>query len=97
MGRGVGQAPDARHLPAALKPYLKKHLAQGASYDLFHHQSRSDLNPQVADYISWAAYRKWNKGDSRSYDLIAPCVRSEVEWLSDGPSRATTVVSAHLD
>jgi Protein of unknown function (DUF3800) len=69
----------------ALKPYLKKHMGGSASYDLFHHQSRSDLNLQVADYISWAVYRKWNLGDIRSYDLIESCMRSEDDWLSDGP------------
>jgi hypothetical protein len=68
----------------ALKPYLKQHLGATASYDLFHHQSRSDLNLQVADYVSWAVYRKWNSGDSRSYDLIESCMRSEDDWLSEG-------------
>ena len=68
----------------ALKPYLKQHLPAGASYDLFHHQSKADMNLQVADYISWAVYRKWNAGDLRSYELIRECVRSEGDLFRDG-------------
>lgn len=32
---------------------------------------------QVADYCSWAIHRKWERGDSRSYDLIKDKIRSE--------------------
>ncbi|MDP2300543.1 MAG: hypothetical protein Q8M55_07510 [Actinomycetota bacterium] len=68
----------------ALKPYLKQHLQPGATYELFHHQSKSDLSLQVADYISWAIYRKWNAEDLRSYRLIEPCVRSEGDLFRHG-------------
>ncbi|MBS3957549.1 MAG: hypothetical protein KGZ40_08530 [Clostridiales bacterium] len=43
--------------------------------------SKSDLNLQVADYISWAVYRKWNSGDLRSYRIIEQCIRSEADPL----------------
>jgi hypothetical protein len=42
------------------------------------------LNLQVADYVSWAVYRKWNLDDRRSYDLIESCMRSEDDWLNEG-------------
>ncbi len=66
-----------------LKPYLKTNLPQGARFELLHHQSRADLNLQVADYISWAIYRKWARGDVRSYGLIESCIRSEDDPLKD--------------
>lgn len=33
----------------------------------------------VADYCSWAIQRKWERGDTRSYQLIAPKLRSEFD------------------
>ncbi|GAB4284418.1 MAG: hypothetical protein Kow0067_06280 [Coriobacteriia bacterium] len=67
-----------------LKPHLKAHLPSDVRFDLFHHQAKADLNLQVADYISWAIYRKWNNGDRRSYDLISGCVRSEGDLFRYG-------------
>jgi hypothetical protein len=32
--------------------------------------SSSDCYLQVVDYINWAIYRKWERNDTRSYDLI---------------------------
>ena len=37
---------------------------------------------QVADYCCWAIQRKWERGDSRSYDLIRPKIRSEYDLLA---------------
>jgi len=31
------------------------------------------------DYCNWAIYRKWKDDDRRSYNLIAPAVRSEFD------------------
>jgi len=76
--------PVARNRTAfekGLKPYLRQHLPEGARYELLHYQSKSDLNLQVADYISWAVYRKWNSGDLRSYRIIEGCIRSEADPL----------------
>lgn len=93
------QLPVGRQRSAvakALKPYFKQHLPEGATYELFHHQSKSDLNLQVADYVSWAIYRKWNAGDLRSYELVKPCIHSEGDLFRDGdteyltPGNATT-------
>lgn len=76
--------PVARNRVAfekGLKPYLRLHLPEGSRYELLHHQSKSDLNLQVADYILWAVYRKWNSGDLRSYRIIEQCIRSEADPL----------------
>lgn len=32
---------------------------------------------QIADYCTWAIQRKWERGDTRSYDLIAEKIASE--------------------
>jgi len=68
---------NRRAFEKALKPYLKRHLPAGTTYDLFHHQSKADFNLQIADYLCWAIYRKWNSGDARSYELVRHLVRAE--------------------
>lgn len=44
----------------------------------------SDPCLQVADYCSWAIQRKWERGDSRSYALIAKHICSEYELWKAG-------------
>jgi hypothetical protein len=39
----------------------------------------SDPCLQVADYCAWSIQRKWEMGDSRSYDIIKSKIRSEFE------------------
>ena len=39
----------------------------------------SDPCLQVADYCTWAIQRKWEMGDSRSYDLIRDRIGTEYE------------------
>lgn len=39
--------------------------------------SESDPCLQVADYCTWAIQRKWERSDSRSYNLIEDKIRSE--------------------
>jgi hypothetical protein len=46
----------------------------------------SDSDPclQIADYLTWAVQRKWEKGDTRSYDLIKHQVATEYDMFSWG-------------
>ena len=38
---------------------------------------------QIADYCTWAIQRKWEQGDSRSYNVIAHLVKHEYDsWKS---------------
>jgi len=39
---------------------------------------------QVADYCAWAIQRKWELGDSRSYELIRRKIRSEYDLFARG-------------
>lgn len=67
----------------ALKSALKKNLA-GRRYSLFHHESRSDLNLQIADYVCWAIQRKWEQNDNRSYALIKSAIKGEGDLFACG-------------
>ncbi len=47
---------------------------------------RSAAEPclQVADYCCWAVHRKWERRDTRSYDLIAGSIATEFELFGAG-------------
>jgi hypothetical protein len=68
----------------AIKETLAGMLPATMRYRVFHHASKSNFELQVADYCNWAIYRKWEKGDLRSYDIIKPAVRSEYEIFKSG-------------
>jgi uncharacterized protein DUF3800 len=46
--------------------------------------AESDPCLQVADYCTWAIQRKWERGDSRSYDLIKDEIASEFDAWERG-------------
>ena len=61
----------------AVKQALAAILPAGTRYRVFHHDSKSNYDLQIADYCIWAVYRKWALGDARSYEMIAPVVKQE--------------------
>ena len=68
----------------AVKTTLKDMLPSGVKHRVMHHDSKSCPPLQVADYLNWAIYRKWNGGDDRSYRLIESAVKSEFEIFKHG-------------
>lgn len=44
----------------AVKVTLAKELPAGTRFRVYHHDSKSNLDLQIADYCNWAIYRKWN-------------------------------------
>ncbi len=72
----------------AIEKGIKKTLASmvkgGLEYRIYHHQSKSNLNLQVVDYINWAIYRKWEEGDVRSYDLVRNIIDGELDVFQRG-------------
>ncbi len=68
----------------AIKITLSNMLPKTARYRLLHHDSKSNFQLQIADYCNWAIYRRWSRGDLRSYDLIKSAVRSEFGIFRSG-------------
>jgi hypothetical protein len=68
----------------AVKITLQEMLPSGTPYRLLHHSSKACLYLQIADYVNWAIYRKWDLNDLRSYDLISKSVQSEFEIFREG-------------
>jgi len=54
-------------------------LTRPGSHTILHHDSCSHYGLQVADYCSWALYRKLQQGDSTYFDKIASAVRKKLE------------------
>ena len=44
----------------------------------------SDPCLQVADYCSWAIFRKWERSDTRAYEIIADKIGLENDMFSSG-------------
>ena len=67
-----------------VKLVLAAMLPASVRYRVLHHASKSNLDLQIADYCTWAIYRKWNTQDSRSYRRIQAAVRIEWDVLATG-------------
>ena len=86
------RVPVNKHREAvekAVKTVLAEVLPAGTRFRVYHHESKSNLDLQIADYCNWAVYRKWNSGDDRSYNVIRPAVCSEFDISALEPSPTT--------
>jgi len=68
----------------AVKQTLSAMLPAETRYRVLHHASKSCLGLQVADYCNWAVFRKWERGDPRSYERIKAGLQSEFEIFKTG-------------
>ena len=68
----------------AVKMILKEMLSATIPYRVMHHSSRAHYGLQVADYINWAIYRKWEHGDDSAYSTISDQIRSEFDIFRSG-------------
>jgi hypothetical protein len=68
----------------AVKQTLSKMLPPGTRYRILHHASKSCAGLQIADYCNWAIFRKWERGDLRSYELIRSGMMSEFDIFKTG-------------
>ncbi len=69
-----------RAFEKGIKLTLARMLPSNVKYRILHHASKSCMGLQIADYCTWAVFRKWERGDSRSLDLIKEVVCSEI-WI----------------
>lgn len=60
-----------------VKMTLAAMLPASVRYRVLHHASKSNLDLQIADYCTWAIYRKWSVGDDRSFRRVQAAVRRE--------------------
>ena len=68
----------------AVKQTLSKMLPSDSRYRILHHASKSCVGLQIADYCNWAIFRKWEREDPRSYELVRTGIRSEFDIFRSG-------------
>ncbi len=76
MDRASARASEREALKKGVKEYLSRHL-RGVPYVICMHDSASHHFLQIVDYLSWAIYVKWERGETRPYDTVRHLVRSE--------------------
>ncbi|HVB54918.1 MAG TPA: DUF3800 domain-containing protein [Candidatus Acidoferrales bacterium] len=82
----VDTVPDKQQ-QTALVQTLKSRAddAMGAiPFSIDHHSSFAHALLQVADYCGWAVYKKWQSGDTRSYDRIRNKIKNEFDLYKNG-------------
>jgi hypothetical protein len=67
-----------------VKITLAAMLPDTVRYRVLHHASKSNMDLQIADYCTWAIYRKWNSQDARSFKRVQAAVRREWDVLQAG-------------
>jgi hypothetical protein len=78
----IGTGKERAAFQGALSDAMRQIMRKGAWKTVF---CPAGVDPcvQVADYCAWAIQRKWERGDSRSYDLIKDRITSEYDIWSD--------------
>lgn len=71
----------------AIKTVLADMLPATCHYRVMHHASRAHLGLQMADYLNWAIWRKWERGRDDFYRMVDPLVRSEFDIFVSGTTR----------
>jgi hypothetical protein len=68
----------------AIKMTLAQKLPPEVRYRIFHHDSKSNMDLQIADYCNWAVYRKWDRGEELYYKDLKPAIKSEFDIFRTG-------------
>ena len=63
----------------SVRSALSKALPKRPVFRILHHDSRAHYGLQVADYLCWAVFRKYERGESSFFDQICPALLSAVE------------------
>lgn len=80
------QRKKRKAIEKALKKEVKRVLGQ-INFNIYHHTSYSHFGLQAVDYCTWAIFRKWERNDYRSYNLISGKVKSEFDVFERGKTK----------
>ena len=69
-------------LKQTFKSAIKAHAS--LPFSIYFHGSKFDFCSQAADYYAWAIYRKWESGDTRSFNLVKHHIKSEFDIFKRG-------------
>lgn len=66
----------------SLKTYLKRNFNK--PFDIYFHQSKADINCQIADYCGWAIYVKHDRNELRPFSEVKTKIKSEFQIFKSG-------------
>lgn len=72
---------------AHIRARLALDFGERVHVEIYHRDSTTDVSVQAADFVCWSAYRKYQRGDSRWYDIIRDRIKTEV-WPFGGNKKA---------
>lgn len=75
-----------RALAKGVQIALAQILPADAGYRILHHASGTHYGLQIADYCSWAMFRKWQRNETAYYDRLKDAIRSETEMFGASTS-----------
>ena len=78
-----------RAIEKSVRSALSKVLPNRPIFRILHHDSRAHYGLQVVDYLCWAVFRKYERGDSGYFDKIRPAMLDEIANLEDLAARRT--------
>ncbi len=73
-----------RAIEKAIKQTLKGMLPADTPYRVMHHASKAHYGLQIADYLNWAIFRKWEHQDPTVHSSISHLIRSEFDIFRTG-------------
>ncbi|MBF2753793.1 MAG: DUF3800 domain-containing protein [Gammaproteobacteria bacterium AqS3] len=67
------------------KKQIGRHVSEklGVMSHIYFHQTKSDINCQIADYCSWAIFVKWSRNEMRPFNKIKSHVKSELDLFKN--------------
>jgi hypothetical protein len=83
VGAAIGEKKQRSAFRGAIDDVIGQ-VSPTTNYSVASWAATSEPCLQVADYCAWAIQRKWELGDTRSYDLIKPKIRTEFDMWKFG-------------
>lgn len=80
----LGTKKERAIFTAAVNDVVQQRAYRAAAYKTHFCPSMADPCLQIADYCTWAIQRKWERNDTRSYDIISNLVDHEYETWKYG-------------
>lgn len=84
VAASLGTRKRRRAMRVALEDVVDQSARFCRSYQAAFWPAESDPCLQVADYVTWAAQRKYERGDTKSYELIADKISTEFRPFDAG-------------
>lgn len=84
VAASIGTKGEQAAIGSAIRDVVKQCGREDSKTRIAYWPASSDPCLQVADYCCWAIQRKWERADTRSYDLISRFISTEYEIFHSG-------------